>query len=156
VPGQSARGARRATPATRKGKAHRTSGDAPSNGSSPADPISAGGKVVIELSRRQINQVCRVQSAAGNLTVPMSKLTGMLETLTVTAAQRGDSGFSQSLLVGLVVLASFPTDDTYLGNLELARKLDMNPSTAHRYLSTLVVAGLLERNPDTRRYRLAW
>ena len=33
--------------------------------------------------------------------------------------------------------------------------LDMNPSTAHRYLSTLLAVGLLERNPDTRRYRLA-
>jgi DNA-binding IclR family transcriptional regulator len=31
----------------------------------------------------------------------------------------------------------------------------MNPTTTHRYLSTLVAVGLVERDPGTRRYRLA-
>jgi hypothetical protein len=56
---------------------------------------------------------------------------------------------------GLLMLASFPADGSYLGNAELARMLDMNPSTSHRYVSTLVAVGPLERDPATRRYRRA-
>jgi DNA-binding IclR family transcriptional regulator len=52
------------------------------------------------------------------------------------------------------MLASFPSDGSYLGNAEIARMLEMNPSTTHRYVSTLVAVGLLERDPATRRYRL--
>src|ERR1700733_5525832 len=40
------------------------------------------------------------------------------------------------------------------GILELARDLDLSPSTAHRYAITLVELGLLERCPKTRKYRL--
>jgi hypothetical protein len=150
------RSARRPKSAVRaRPKAGSTSKATTSNGSIDIEPSSADEKVVIELSRQQINQVLRAESEAGNLTAFTSRLTGMRDVLAVSPAQRGDPRFSRSLLAGLVVLASFP-DGGYLGNLEVARLLDMNPSTAHRYLSTLVVAGLLERNPDTRRYRLAW
>jgi DNA-binding IclR family transcriptional regulator len=38
---------------------------------------------------------------------------------------------------------------------EIAGELGMSPSTAHRYLQTLLELGLVERSPRTRRYRLA-
>ncbi|MHB8241062.1 MAG: helix-turn-helix domain-containing protein [Solirubrobacteraceae bacterium] len=66
-----------------------------------------------------------------------------------------DKNLSSSLLLGLLVLVAFPPDGTLIGNAEVARALGMNPSTAHRYISTLVAVGLLERDPDTRTYRLA-
>ncbi len=66
-----------------------------------------------------------------------------------------DPRLSRSLLAGLLMLASVPADGGYVANAELARTLGMNPSTAHRYVSTLVAVGLLERDPDSRRYRLA-
>jgi DNA-binding IclR family transcriptional regulator len=62
---------------------------------------------------------------------------------------------SRSLLAGLLMLASFPSDRSYVGIAELARMLDMSPSTTHRYVTTLLAAGLLERDPRTRQYRLA-
>jgi DNA-binding IclR family transcriptional regulator len=38
---------------------------------------------------------------------------------------------------------------------ELARMLDMNASTAHRYVTTPLAVGLLKRDPGTPRYGLA-
>lgn len=70
-------------------------------------------------------------------------------------AQMEDRRLSRSLLSGLLVLSCFPTDGGYLGIAELARMLDMNTSTTHRYVTTLLAVGLLERDPSTRRYRLA-
>jgi len=63
--------------------------------------------------------------------------------------------FSRSLLAGLLVLAAFPADGGDAGVGELARRLEMNTSTVHRYLSTLAAVGVVERDPATRRYRLA-
>jgi DNA-binding IclR family transcriptional regulator len=37
---------------------------------------------------------------------------------------------------------------------EVAHELNINGSTSHRYISTLVMAGLLERDPISREYRL--
>jgi IclR family pca regulon transcriptional regulator len=69
--------------------------------------------------------------------------------------QMEDRRFSRSLLSGLLLLASFPADGSYLSNTEVARANGMNMSTSHRYISTLVAVGLLERDPGTRRYRRA-
>jgi DNA-binding IclR family transcriptional regulator len=41
-----------------------------------------------------------------------------------------------------------------MGIKDISEKLELNTSTVHRYVLTLVAAGLLERDPDTRRYRL--
>lgn len=60
---------------------------------------------------------------------------------------------SHSLVRGLLTYAAFPHDGSYLGVMDLARHLDLTPSTTYRYVSTLLVAGLLERDPNTRRYR---
>lgn len=61
---------------------------------------------------------------------------------------------SRSLLLGLLVLACFPTDGGSLAVTDVAGRLDMSPSTTHRYMTTLLAVGLLEQDPRTRRYRL--
>lgn len=66
-----------------------------------------------------------------------------------------DDRLSHSLLAGLFVLAGVPGDGSYIGIVEIARRLEMNTSTTHRYVTTLLTAGLIERNPHTRKYRLA-
>jgi hypothetical protein len=61
---------------------------------------------------------------------------------------------SRSLLSGLLVLSCFQPQGSDLGIKDISQELDLNTSTVHRYVLTLVAAGLLERDPDTRRYRL--
>lgn len=41
-----------------------------------------------------------------------------------------------------------------IGISEMARRLTVAKSTAHRLAGTLVREGMLERNPESRRYRL--
>jgi len=60
---------------------------------------------------------------------------------------------SRSLLAGLLVLSCFSDEDRDLGIKDISDELDLNTSTVHRYVVTLVAAGLLERDPETRRYR---
>jgi IclR helix-turn-helix domain len=69
-------------------------------------------------------------------------------------ADMDDPRMSRSLLRGLSILTCFSPDGDPRGILELARALDLSPSTAHRYAITLVELGLLERCPKTRKYRL--
>jgi hypothetical protein len=111
-------------------------------------------KVSIELSPAQVDRVVRSAAEGGSMSVLLSGLRDVREVLAREPRQMDDSRLSRSLLAGLLMLASFPTDGSYLGNAEIARMLDMNPSTTHRYVSTLMAVGLLERDPTTRRYRL--
>lgn len=110
--------------------------------------------VSIELSPAQVDRVIRTAAEGGSMSLLLSGLRDVREVLAREPSQMEDNRLSRSLLAGLLMLASFPTDGTYLGNAEIARLLDMNPSTTHRYVSTLVAVGLLERDPTTRRYRL--
>jgi hypothetical protein len=121
----------------------------------PAGETLATEPVLLELSRAQVDQVIRAASGAGNMSVLLSGLSDVSAALEAAPQQLQDMRLSRSLLCGLLLLAAFPADRSYLGNAELARMLDMNPSTAHRYISTLVAVGLLERDPATRQYRLA-
>lgn len=111
-------------------------------------------RVAIELSPAQVDRVVRGAAENGSMSVLLSGLRDVREVLAREPSQMEDSRLSRSLLAGLLLLASFPPDGSYLGNAEIARILDMNPSTTHRYVSTLVAVGLLERDPSTRRYRL--
>ncbi len=111
-------------------------------------------RVSIELSTAQVDRVIRSAADGGSMSILLSGLRDVREVLAREPRQLEDSRLSRSLLAGLMMLASFPTDGSYLGNAEIARMLDMNPSTTHRYVSTLVAVGLLERDPSTRRYRL--
>jgi hypothetical protein len=110
--------------------------------------------ITIELSEAQVDRVVREAAEGGNMSVLLAGLNDVRAVLAREPRQLEDSRLSRSLLAGLLMLASFPSDGSYLGNAEIARMLEMNPSTTHRYVSTLVAVGLLERDPATRRYRL--
>jgi Mn-dependent DtxR family transcriptional regulator len=85
----------------------------------------------------------------------LSGVAGVRGALETRPAQLENSRLSRSLLAGLLMLVAFPADGSYLRCSQIARMLEMNPSTVHRYVSTLFAVGLLEREPRTRRYRLA-
>jgi len=111
--------------------------------------------MTLELSQAQVDQIVRGASEGRSISAALSGMLASPETLSRTLAGFDDTRLSRSLLWGLLVFATFPADGSSLGNLEVARKLGMNPSTAHRYISTFLEVGLLERDADTRRYRLA-
>jgi hypothetical protein len=119
-----------------------------------------GEAVLIELSKSQVDQVVRSAGQGGTLSVLLSAVKDPQWPLALNSeewsypAQMEDRRLSRSLLSGLLVLSCFPADGGYLGIAELARMLDMNTSTTHRYVTTLLAVGLLERNPGTRKYRL--
>ena len=111
--------------------------------------------VMIELSPAQVDRVVLSASRNGNMAVLLSGLHGAREELFAAPAQLDDSRLSRSLLAGLLMLACFPPDGSYLANAEVARIVQIHPSTVHRSMSTFVAVGLLERDPRTRLYRLA-
>jgi IclR helix-turn-helix domain len=116
---------------------------------------------MIELSKSQVDQVVRGAGEGGTMSILLSALRDPDWTLAVDSEdwaypeQMEDRRLSRSLLSGLLVLSCFPVDGGYLGIAELARMLDMNTSTTHRYVTTLLAVGLIERDPATRRYRVA-
>jgi hypothetical protein len=117
--------------------------------------------IVLELSPAQVDQVVRTAGQGGTMSVLLSALRDPDWTLALDSeewsypAQMEDRRLSRSLLSGLLVLSCFPSEGDYLGIAEIARMLDMNTSTTHRYVTTLLAVGLLERDPATRKYRLA-
>jgi hypothetical protein len=114
-----------------------------------------GGPVRIELSATQIDQVVRSAADGGSITVLLAGLGDVRSVLETAPKLLENSRLSRSLLAGLLMLASFPADGSYLRVAEAAKMLGMSPSTTHRYLATLLAVGLVEQDPRTRRYRLA-
>lgn len=109
--------------------------------------------VTIELSQAQLERV--LHEATGHETSSLSLLAAP-ELRSVVVRAPGlltDSSLSRSLLLGLLLLASFPADGSYMANADLAQALRLSASTTHRYVSTLLEVGLLERDPVSRKYR---
>lgn len=131
----------------------------PSDGVAPTRSMAAGkGKaprpIQLELSRAQVAQIVRSASEGDSLFALFGAMHGSHNAM-ASAYKRmalADSKVSATLVTGLFVLAAFPADGGLMGNAEIAKALEMNPSTAHRYISTLVFAGLLHKNPDSRKY----
>jgi IclR family transcriptional regulator, pca regulon regulatory protein len=65
-----------------------------------------------------------------------------------------EAAYSQSLERGLAILSAFKPARPLLGISELARALELNRSTAHRYVATLNRLGYLHQDEATRKYRL--
>jgi hypothetical protein len=110
---------------------------------------------VIELTKTQVAQVVRTAGQGGTMSVLLSVLPDSDPASWMYLEEMEDPRLSKSLLSGLIVLACFPPDGGYLGVVEIAGLVAMSPSTAFRYVSTLLAAGLLEQDPVTRKYRLA-
>jgi IclR-like helix-turn-helix domain-containing protein len=110
--------------------------------------------VSIELSPAQVGQVLREASGMGGMPWLLSQLEGLGEVADALRRERNQY-LSRSLLLGIVTLAAFQVEGRELGIGDVARMLNIHPSTTHRYISTLLAAGLLEQHPSTRRYRLA-
>lgn len=111
--------------------------------------------MLVELSTAQVEQIVLAASDGGSMSVLLSGLGEGRAALAAGRQQLDGSRLSRSLLLGLLILASFPSDGSYLSVTDVARTCATSPSTTHRYLSTLIAAGLLERDPGTRKYRLA-
>jgi DNA-binding MarR family transcriptional regulator len=115
---------------------------------------SVDDEIKIRLSRGQIKHVLREATEEEGIAGVLSR--GVKDRAQLMDAYRISSSpqFSQSLLLGLIVLACFPRDGGTLGVNEVAALIELSPSTAHRYLRTLVMAGLLDQEPQSRQYRL--
>ena len=61
---------------------------------------------------------------------------------------------SQAVDKAMAILEQFSTAEPQLGVSELARRLDLNTSTVHRLLGSLLKAGMVAQDPGTRRYML--
>jgi IclR helix-turn-helix domain len=119
-------------------------------------------RVSITLSRNQVAHVVRAALGSG-VEPSMSALIAesgfhrarAREALGVRyRALQDNRRLSRSLLAGLLVLSCFPPEGEDLGIKDISEQLELNTSTVHRYVVTLMAAGLLERDPETRRYRL--
>jgi hypothetical protein len=124
------------------------------NRSRGAEMAGSGG-ITIELTRPQIDRVVR---EAGQGSGVSSLLQGLTDDGTLASRYEALSEsprLSRSLLLGLLVLATFPRDGDSLAVTDVASRLGMSPSTTHRYMTTLLAVGLLDQDPQTRRYRIA-
>ena len=62
-----------------------------------------------------------------------------------------DPQLSHSLLRGLAILSCFGPERPWRAIVDLAKELEMSPSTTHRYVKTLRAVGLLEQDPTDAR-----
>jgi DNA-binding MarR family transcriptional regulator len=107
----------------------------------------------IELTRTQVERVVRVRSDGAGVASLLHGLADR-ELAASYAALSSSPRLSRSLLLGLLVLACFPTDGGALTVTDVAEQLGLSPSTTHRYMTTLLAVGLLEQDPRSRRYRV--
>lgn len=61
---------------------------------------------------------------------------------------------NKSLLRAMSVIKSFTPGELELGVVDIARKVGIPTSTAHRILATLIESGMIDRNPKTRNYTI--
>jgi predicted transcriptional regulator len=112
------------------------------------------GAPTVELTRREVDNVIRSVcdgSALPMLAEPPLRQLG-IERL---KSSRERPKLSRSLLTSLYILSAFAADGGCLSESHLAAELDINASTAHRYLWTLVAVGELEQPLGSRKYKLA-
>src|SRR4051794_8311435 len=91
-----------------------------------------------------------VGSPAGTSTITTSTLRRTPPV--VSPARERDAGV-KSVMSALDVLDCFALDDE-LGVSDIARRLGVAKSTAHRLLTSLCARGVTEQNPETGQYRL--
>jgi hypothetical protein len=123
--------------------------------------ISQQGRVVVELLPSQLDQIARslVENAVPTVAALLSGLMADVPVSRVGLEERygsqlKDGRLSVSLVRGFLVLACFLPHSVERGISEISDKLELNVSTTHRYVATLVVLRVLEQNAATKKYRL--
>jgi hypothetical protein len=124
-------------------------GSRPQLASADAQPVR------IALTTAQVQEVVRTASDGGTMSLLLSGLGDVRAAFHAPPRPLEDQRLSGSLLCGLMILASFPADGSFMSIKEISQLTGKSPSTTHRYVSTLIAVGLLERDPRTRAYRLA-
>ncbi|MGA7703476.1 MAG: helix-turn-helix domain-containing protein [Solirubrobacteraceae bacterium] len=126
--------------------------------------------IAISLSPAQIEQVIRSAGHTSNGTISTLLVAALDNAHAATNGDRrygalhdatqlalssalADPQLSHSLLRGLAILSCFGPERPWRAIIDLAKELEMSPSTTHRYVKTLRAVGLLEQNPTTREYR---
>jgi IclR helix-turn-helix domain len=141
--------------ASNQGEAGRISGS-----TSPGDKLDGPG-IGIMLTHTQVEHVIGASINSGPPSMAVL-LAGLHEGQAVSRKslenryrrEIAEGRLSQSLLRGLFVL-SFLVDGKERGLSNIAERLDMSSSSAHRYVNTLLAFGLVEQDRSTRKYRLA-
>ena len=113
---------------------------------SPLHPHSPGGM------RAEAAHGIPAGMPSGRLPAPSTPARRALPT-PIGRAPISGSETLKSVATALDVLECFALDDE-LGVSDIARRLGIAKSTAHRLLSTLCSRGLTEKNPDSGQYRL--
>jgi DNA-binding MarR family transcriptional regulator len=109
--------------------------------------------VTITLTEWQVARIVReVTGESGLASLPagvdeLCRLRGALQPLL------DDATYSRSTLRALLVLGAFPLDGEERELTDVAKQLDLSPSTTHRYIGTWMAVGLIEQHPRSRRYR---
>jgi hypothetical protein len=111
-------------------------------------------RIIIELNRAQINDVLRQESGVGAAFLAIPHLQNSHAWITRLLERNDPKRLSDSLLTGLLVLASLPSDRSWVKVTDFARDCGLNSSTTHRYLATLHAVGIIEQDPQSRQYRL--
>jgi hypothetical protein len=114
-----------------------------------------GERVEIKLTPAQVNHLVRATSGHDIVSILLTRLDDVRAKLEDDPGQLKDKRLARSLLLGLLMLACYPANGSYMRNADVAELLGLDSSTTHRYVSTLVAAGLLVRDHATRQYRLA-
>jgi hypothetical protein len=117
--------------------------------------------VCLELTDAQVEGVVRANAQAHGPSLSLL-LSGLVTEQAISPssleeryyAELESGRLSHSLFRGLLILALFISGEEGRGVVEVARQLELSPSTTHRYMTTLVAFGLLVQEPATRKYRL--
>jgi IclR helix-turn-helix domain len=117
--------------------------------------MSEEGRVSISLTSTQISQVVRHASGRTGLSRVLADLEDPQALHDTVAPLLDDDAYSRSTLRALLVLTAFDPDGGERELTDVARQLELSPSTAHRYIGTWMALGLLEQDPVSRRYRRA-
>jgi hypothetical protein len=122
----------------------------------PYDPAVAmsGSVVSIDLTPTQVDRVVRGASSRDFISNLLRGLADGDAPRPTREMLADTPRLSRSLLLGLLVLAHFPSDGSPITVTEVASGLGMSASTTHRYITTLLAVGLVEQDPRTRRYRI--
>jgi hypothetical protein len=117
--------------------------------------MSAEREISITLSDTQVAQVVRAARETPGLVTLLAGVSDLAEMRRVLGPLFSQTKGSHSTLRSLLVLAAFPADGGERELADVAKALDLSPSTTHRYVRTWTELGLLEQDPISRRYRRA-